>query len=73
MLVGSAHPTKGRPSMIVDVHSHCWPRPDCFSPAFQADAADAGDGVDLVTRYADYRASTGGEEVVSLVFAARHG
>ena len=24
--------------MIVDVHAHCWPSLDCFSPSFQADA-----------------------------------
>lgn len=58
--------------MIVDVHSHCWPKPDCFSPAFQADARRMrATEVDLVTRYADYRASTGGEEVVSLVFGGK--
>jgi uncharacterized protein len=58
--------------MIVDVHTHCWPRPDCFSPAFQADARRMrATAVDLVTRYDDYRASTGGEDVVAIVFGGK--
>jgi predicted TIM-barrel fold metal-dependent hydrolase len=58
--------------MIVDVHSHCWPNPDCFSSSFKADARRMRVGeVDLVTRYEDYRASTGGEEVVSIVFGGK--
>lgn len=58
--------------MIVDVHAHCWPSPDCFSPAFRADARRMrADAVDLVTRYEDYRATTGGEEVVSIVFGGK--
>jgi predicted TIM-barrel fold metal-dependent hydrolase len=58
--------------MIVDVHTHCWPSPDCFSSSFKADARRMRVGeVDLVTRYEDYRASTGGEEVVSIVFGGK--
>ncbi len=58
--------------MIVDVHAHCWPRPDCFSPSFQADARRMRlSPVNLVTRYEDYRTSTGNNEVVSLVFGGK--
>lgn len=58
--------------MIVDVHAHCWPSPDCFSPAFRADARRMRvNAVDLVTRYADYRAATGGEDAVSIVFGGK--
>ncbi|OJW25273.1 MAG: amidohydrolase [Planctomycetales bacterium 71-10] len=58
--------------MIVDVHAHCWPRPDCFSPAFQADARRMRLGpVDLVTRPDDYWNATGGEDVVSIVFGGK--
>lgn len=58
--------------MIVDVHAHCWPRPDCFSPSFQADARRMRlSPVNLVTKYENYRDSTGGEEVVSLVFGGK--
>jgi predicted TIM-barrel fold metal-dependent hydrolase len=58
--------------VIVDVHAHCWPRPDCFSPSFQADARRMRlSPVNLVTRYENYRDSTGGEEVVSLVFGGK--
>lgn len=58
--------------MIVDVHSHCWPRPDVFSASFQADARRMRLApVDLVTRYEDYRAGTGSEEVVSVVFGGK--
>lgn len=58
--------------MIVDVHAHCWPRPDCFSPSFQADARRMRlSPVNLVTKYENYRDSTGGEEVVSLIFGGK--
>lgn len=58
--------------MIVDVHAHCWPRPECFSPAFRADARRMRiDAVALQSRYEDYRASLGGEDVVSLVFGGK--
>lgn len=58
--------------MIVDVHSHCWPRADCFSPAFQADARRMRLGpVDLVTKYEDYWNATGGEDVVAIVFGGK--
>ncbi len=58
--------------MIIDVHTHCWPRAECFSASFQADARRMRvSAVNLVTRYEDYRASTGGEEVVSVVFGGK--
>lgn len=58
--------------MIVDVHSHCWPRSDVFSASFQADARRMRlSAVNLVTRYEDYRAGTGGEDVVSVVFGGK--
>ena len=58
--------------MIVDVHAHCWPRPDCFSPSFQADASRMRlSPVNLVTRYEDYKNATGPDEVVSLVFGGK--
>jgi len=58
--------------VIVDVHSHCWPRLDCFSPAFQADARRMRLGpVDLVTRPEDYWSATGGEDVVAVVFGGK--
>jgi predicted TIM-barrel fold metal-dependent hydrolase len=58
--------------MIVDVHSHCWPAPDCFSPSFLSDARRMRvDSVDLVTRYESYRDATGGEDVVSIVFGGK--
>lgn len=58
--------------MIVDVHTHCWPRLDCFTPSFIADAGRMRTGpVELVTRYEDYRDATGGEEVVSIVFGGK--
>lgn len=54
--------------MIVDVHTRCWPSPDCFSPSFRADARRMRvDAVNLVGRYEGSRAATAGEEVVSLV------
>lgn len=58
--------------MIVDVHSHCWPRLDCFSPAFQADARRMRLGpVDLVTKPEAYWSATGGEDVVAVVFGGK--
>ena len=58
--------------MIVDVHAHCWPRPDCFSPSFQADARRMRlSPVNLVTRYEDYKNSTGPDDVVSIVFGGK--
>ena len=58
--------------MIVDVHAHCWPRPDCFSPSFQADARRMRiSAVNLVTSYEAYWDSTGGEDVVALVFGGK--
>jgi len=58
--------------VIVDVHAHCWPRPDCFSPSFQADASRMRlSPVNLVTRYEDYKNATGPDEVVSLVFGGK--
>src|SRR3954447_13746718 len=60
------------PVMIVDVHAHCWPSLDCFSPSFQADARRMRvNTVNLVSRYEDYRASTAGEDVVTLVFGGK--
>ena len=62
----------GGPAMIVDVHAHCWPSLDCFSPSFQADARRMRvNAVNLVSRYEDYRASTAGEDVVTLVFGGK--
>lgn len=58
--------------MIVDVHTHCWPRQDCFSPSFQADARRMrAASVDLVSRYEDYHAATAGEDVVAIVFGGK--
>lgn len=58
--------------MIVDVHAHCWPRPDCFSPSFQADARRMRLApVNLVTSYEGYWNGTGGEDVVSIVFGGK--
>jgi len=58
--------------VIVDVHAHCWPRPDCFSPSFQADARRMRLApVNLVTSYEAYRNGTGGEDVVSIVFGGK--
>jgi uncharacterized protein len=58
--------------MIVDVHTHCWPRLDCFAPAFLADTRRMRAApVNLVTRYEAYRAATGGEEVVAVVFGGK--
>ncbi|MEX0714260.1 MAG: amidohydrolase family protein [Pirellulales bacterium] len=58
--------------MIVDVHTHCWPSPDCFSPAFHDDARRMrANPVNLVTRYQDYRAATAGEDVVAIVFGGK--
>jgi len=38
--------------MIVDVHTHCWPRLECFSPSFQADARRMRvNAVNLVSRH----------------------
>ena len=57
--------------MIVDVHTHCWP-PDCFSASFLADARRMRAApVDLVTRYEAYRAATGEEDVVAVVFGGK--
>lgn len=58
--------------MIIDVHAHCWPRPDCFSESFQADARRMRLGpVNLVTRYETYRDATGPDAVVTLVFGGK--
>ena len=58
--------------MIVDVHAHCWPSLDSFSPSFLADAQRMRTApVDLVTRYEHYRAATAGEEVVTIVFGGK--
>ena len=58
--------------MIVDVHAHCWPSLDCFSPSFQADARRMRvNAVNLVSRYEEYRAATAGEEVVSVIFGGK--
>jgi predicted TIM-barrel fold metal-dependent hydrolase len=58
--------------MIVDVHTHCWPSLDCFSPSFLADARRMrAAAVNLVSRYEDYRAATAGEEVVAIVFGGK--
>ncbi|WP_165219642.1 amidohydrolase family protein [Aquisphaera insulae] len=58
--------------MIIDVHAHCWPRADCFSPSFQADARRMRlSPVNLVTEYEAYRDGTGGEDFVALVFGGK--
>lgn len=58
--------------MIIDVHAHHWPRPECFSPSFQADARRMRlSAVNLVTDDAAYWAATGGEDVVSIVFGGK--
>jgi len=58
--------------VIIDVHAHHWPRPECFSPSFQADARRMRlSAVNLVTDDAAYWAATGGEDVVSIVFGGK--
>ena len=58
--------------MIIDVHTHCWPGLHCFSPSFRADARRMrAAAVELANRYEDYRDSTGGEEVVAVVFGGK--
>lgn len=58
--------------MIVDVHSHCWPSPDCFSTEFQADARRMRTtSVKLVSRSEEYFSATAGEEVIAVVFGGK--
>ena len=57
--------------MIVDVHAHCWPSLDCFSPSFQADARRMRvNAVNLVSRYEEYRAATAGDALDLFIDAA---
>ena len=58
--------------MIVDVHTHCWPCPDCIGEPFRSDASRMrATPVRLTRSYADYPATTGGEDVVSIVFGGK--
>jgi predicted TIM-barrel fold metal-dependent hydrolase len=58
--------------MIIDVHTHCWPGLHCFSPSFQADARRMrASAVELANKYEDYRDTTGGEEVIAIVFGGK--
>ncbi|WZP00152.1 amidohydrolase family protein [Isosphaeraceae bacterium EP7] len=58
--------------MIVDVHTHAWPRRDCFSASFLADSRRMrADAVEPVNCYEDYRDSTAGEDVLAVVFGGK--
>ena len=57
--------------MIIDVHSHVWPSPSCFTAKFVAEASRMrGRAPKLVTTYADYRASAKACEV-TIVFGGK--
>lgn len=57
--------------MIVDVHAHWFRSSECFSPEFLSQAQRAKGGeVDLVTRFEDYWAASGGCEKV-IVFGGK--
>jgi len=58
--------------MIVDVHTHCWPSLESFSPSFLADAQRMRTApVNLIARYEYYQAETAGEEVVTIAFGGK--
>jgi uncharacterized protein len=57
--------------MIIDIHSHVWPSPTCFTPKFVAESSRMrGRAPQLITTYAEYRASASACEV-SVVFGGK--
>jgi hypothetical protein len=54
--------------MIVDVHSHCWPKPDCFSPIPVTTVAETVAGLRGLCDIRIDRFSLPREEVDALIY-----